>query len=245
MAPGPILAKVRAVSLRVRVVRTLRALALWAVAVGAVLLGSLLADKLGWSDGETTRIVWTAAFGSFALPLGWGLLRPVSTVAAAGLIDVRYGLKDRTASAVQFVPNKIYDLLRKAVTKFAMPSVPSGKLYAGAMASVSTCNGDYQLWESRDEHGKAHVKLARKNTTTNQFELFAELKESSFKNNAQAPQAVAHIRDLILAAQAYATELDRQKRAPTAAEVASSWTSWVPVGTSMISNPSAASRSSR
>lgn len=102
MVPSSILAKVRAVSLRLRLTRALRAGGLWSVALGAAWLGALLAHKLHLIDAPTYAAAWRWGLGSFAIPLGWGLLRPVGTVAAARLIDVRYGLQDRTASAVQF-----------------------------------------------------------------------------------------------------------------------------------------------
>lgn len=124
-------------------------------------------------------------------------------------------LPDEVKSAVQFVPNKIYDLLRKAVSKIRLPGTPVGDLYKDALTSIIAIGTEYQLWEARDDHGNAHVKVAKKNAT-GQFVLFAELKVSSFTNTAQAPQATQNITNLIAAAKAYATELDRQKKTPTA-----------------------------
>jgi Pretoxin HINT domain len=115
-------------------------------------------------------------------------------------------LPDEVRSAVQFVPNKVYGVLRAAVSKVTLP----GQLYKGALTSVLTIGSDYQLWEARDDNGQAHVKVAKRNGQ-NQFVLFAELKETSFTTTPSRE----HIRDLITAAKNYAKELDKQKKTPT------------------------------
>lgn len=116
---------------------------------------------------------------------------------------------------MQFVPTKVFTLLGTAINKVVLPGTPSGPLYKGALTSVLAIGDDYKLWESRDENGKAHIKVAKKNALGT-FELFAELKITSFTNNAQSPQAVTNIGNLINASKAYSEELGKQKKTPTA-----------------------------
>jgi hypothetical protein len=120
-------------------------------------------------------------------------------------------LPNEIRSAVQAVPDFFYKKLAVAVAGLAISGVPSGPLYAGALAPMQTVQtGQYQLWTARDSTTKqVSVKVAQQ--VNGSWKLYTTLTDASFTGN----DPKTHARALLTAAQNYAAELDRQKKTPT------------------------------